>query len=249
TLFSALEALLEYRNLKRYETYNPPGKAMTEERGATFGKVTGIEEVIAAHAANVALLRNLEETLFNSHIEDDRGERSSEKVELGSIAVVRSDEYGEEVYGIDTAVEDAFKLSFSSPLAKALLGHQRGESVAIRDIEYRIVDVKSARDKHGIIARAENMAEKTIEEAQEALEVVEESGFAVKELRLRRKLRISKLLDKINLLEIIAEIYGVEISNRSRLLKTKVAISGEEHFPVDGLEMSLRHIMERVKNS
>lgn len=249
TLFSALEALLELRCNQRINEYEQLGRAVVEEKGATFGKVIGIEEAIADHAANVTALKRAEDIVFNSQIQDDRDYYTVvNQVEAGSIVTIISEEYGEETYGIDVSLGDEVRISTDSPFAKALLDRKKGEVVNVNGIDYQVTDIRSSQDKQAIRDRVDRLVRQTIDEAKEMLlEQPEISGLATEEKARKRKLRVSNLLDRIQMIEIITDLYEIDI-NDSELLEIKGELSKQDHVPVDWIRSSAGyiHIMGKI---
>lgn len=249
TLFSALEALLELRSAQRIAEYDQLGRAVVEERGATFGKVVGIEEAIADHAANVAALKRAEDIVFNSQIQDDREYYTVvSQVEAGAIVTIISEEYGEETYGIDVSLGDEVRISTDSPFAKALQGRKKGDLVNVNDIDYQITDIRSSQDKQAIRDRVDRLVRQTIDETNEMLlEQPEISGLATEEKARKRRLRVSDLLDRIQMIEVVQDLYGIDIDD-SKLLESKGELFKQDHFPVDGIRSNAGyiHIMGKI---
>jgi transcription elongation factor GreA len=90
----------------------------------------------------------LEQMIKYSVIIDTAGDTGSTVV-MGSTVVVETDRHGEETFQIVGSAEaDAAsgKISFTSPIGKALLGHRAGETVRVQvpagSLDFKIVEVK-----------------------------------------------------------------------------------------------------------
>jgi transcription elongation factor GreA len=90
----------------------------------------------------------LEQMIKYSVIIDTEGDTGSTVV-MGSTVVVETDRHGEETFQIVGSAEaDAAsgKISFTSPIGKALLGHRAGETVRVQVpaglLDFKIVDVR-----------------------------------------------------------------------------------------------------------
>jgi transcription elongation factor GreA len=79
----------------------------------------------------------------------DTGGESRSTVVMGSTVVVETDRHGEETFQIVGSAEAdaaAGKISFTSPIGKALIGHRAGETVRVQvpagSLDFKIVEVK-----------------------------------------------------------------------------------------------------------
>jgi transcription elongation factor GreA len=90
----------------------------------------------------------LEQTIKYASIIDMTAESGSVVV-MGSTVLVETDRHGEELFQIVGSAEAdaaAGKISFTSPIGKALIGHRAGETVRVQvpagTLDFRIVEVK-----------------------------------------------------------------------------------------------------------
>jgi len=90
----------------------------------------------------------IEQMIKYAQIIDTTGETGSTVV-MGSIVVVETDRHGEETFQIVGSAEaDAAsgKISFTSPIGKALIGHRAGETVRVQvpagTLDFKVVEVK-----------------------------------------------------------------------------------------------------------
>lgn len=233
-LFTALETLVTYLHLKRMNEYDQPGRAVVEERGATFGKVTGIEEVIAEHAVIVGQLKIVSEKLFNSEIIDDRNNRECTKIDVGCVVKVVSIRYGEEIYSIEVDANNAYRISAQSPMGKNLINKQIGSQFSLRGTNFKIIDVWSAYAEGEFINRVVAIRDKIISLSKEALKKeTSVNSFSKKDAEIKRKLNICHLLDQISMLEVIEKIYDLDNTISESLKELKITLEQEEHFPMD----------------
>jgi len=248
-LYTMLETLVSYLNAFRTNENDQPGQAVGEEKGATFGKVTGIEEVIAKHAANVTLLKSQTERLFNSDIADDRNPRESSYVKSGDVVVISSLLYGKEVYGIDIQSEDGQRISSQSPMAKLLLGKEIGNSFDLSGTKYSILEIHVPGESE-ILKRLEFLKRQITSETEKILLTNNKSESAIgrSEEKLERKLKISNFLDQISFVALVEKTYALEPIFSTTLTRQKELLKQEEHFPVTDLESTsgFIHIMGKL---
>lgn len=249
-LYAMLEALVAYLNAFRVNENDQPGKAVGEEKGATFGKVTGIEEVIARHAANVTLLRGQSDRLFGSDVIDDRNPSDSSFVSSGSIVTITSEDYGQETYGLDVQVENGQRISSVSPMAKALLGRKNGDAFEISGTKYSIIKIHT-QEKDEIMRRLNVVKNQIIDDTEQILMLPESNSTIGKsEEELRKKLKVSNLLDQISFVGLVEKTYGIGAEFSNLLREQKDILNKEPHFPVVDLEETTGylHIQEKLRN-
>lgn len=247
-LFSAMIALLDYRAAVRREKGVNPGQVVREELGATFGKVVGIEEAIAENAVQANTVRVAREALFDSRISDDRfAQDAIEKVVAGAIVSVRSAEFGEETYGIDTSVGDETRISSISPLALALISHRIGERITVRGITYEITAIKSSGGQRAV----ESLIQRFMEEiSTEAAKVLASNPETYGQAQQRHAVAVANLLDRIQLLPILMEVYGVTVDTRM-IANLQAQLEIQPHVPLDDIRESVgyRHLMEEFQRN
>ncbi len=249
TLFTALETLVTYLHMKRTNEYDQPGRAVGEEGGATFGKVTGIEEVIAKHAVIVGQLKTAYEKLFNSEVIDDRIHQESTKIDVGCVVKVVSTAYGEEIYSIEVDVNNAHRVSAQSPMGKNLINKQIGFRFILGDTNFHITDVWSAHGEGEIKNRVSVIKDKIITQAEKMLEKeVSVMPVAKKDEAMARKLNICYLLDQISMLEVMEKIYNLDNNASESLKELKATLEREEHFPMDEITKTsgFIHLAQKV---
>jgi transcription elongation factor GreA len=90
----------------------------------------------------------LEQMIKYAVIIDTSGDPTSTVV-MGSTVVVKTDRHGEETFQIVGSAEaDALagKISFTSPIGKALIGHRAGETVKVQvpagSMDFKIVEIR-----------------------------------------------------------------------------------------------------------
>ncbi len=90
----------------------------------------------------------IEQMIKYAQIIDTTGEGGSTVV-MGSTVVVETDRHGEETFQIVGSAEadaSSGKISFTSPIGKALIGHRAGEMVRVQvpagTMDFKVVEVK-----------------------------------------------------------------------------------------------------------
>ena len=249
TLFTALETLVTYLHMKRTNEYDQPGRAVGEEGGATFGKVTGIEEIIAKHAVIVGQLKSASEKLYNSEIIDDRIHQENTKIDVGSIVKVSSISYGEEIYSIEVDANNAHRVSAQSPMGKNLINKQIGFRFSIGDTNFHVTDVWSSHGEVEIKNRVVVIKDKIITQSEKVLEKeVSVMSITKKDEAMAKKLNICHLLDQISMLKVVEKIYNLDNNVSESLTELKTILEQEEHFPMDEITKTsgFIHLAQKV---
>jgi transcription elongation factor GreA len=128
-IIAAIAEAREHGDLKENAEYH----AAREQQSFTEGRIQEIESKLA-----------------NAHIIDVASLPKNGKVVFGVTVVLENLETGEEltyqIVGNDEADIKAGRLSVKSPMARALIGHEEGETVLVRtpagEAEYEIVEVR-----------------------------------------------------------------------------------------------------------
>ncbi|MFH1665410.1 MAG: transcription elongation factor GreA [Candidatus Omnitrophota bacterium] len=144
------EKLCKELELLKGEKRREIAKALAEARA--MGDLSENAEYDAAkesQAMNERRINDLEETLMRARIIDDSAAPKDEAL-LGAIVRVKDQDTGEEFdYMLVSEEESDFdlnKISATSPVGKALLGHKVGDVVEIKapvgGIKYEIVEIR-----------------------------------------------------------------------------------------------------------